>query len=186
MAEDDEAAATAFLTQVAGTADEDLNLTSAKFEWGTSKFVKGCASKADVSKLFIFAQRALELVEVKDQKGGWLKDLKSAVKGVAEVITAETEKLKTEISNFVVQFAKIMVRAAIRVPELIDDAPRSRSEAAEPPKAQREKASNGQESKTKPKAKISQGLTLNPFEYIEETLARKVRRARLEKKCMQR
>jgi len=180
MAEDEEAAATAFLTQVADTADVDLDLTSAKFEWGTSKFVKECATKADVSKLFIFAQRALDLVEGKEQKGEWLKDLKAAVKAVAEVTTAEKEKLKTEISNFVVQFGKIMARASIRVPEFIDDAPRSRAETAEPPKAQREKASNGQETKTKPKAKISQGLTLNPFEYTEETLARKVRRATLE------
>ena len=117
MAEDEEAAATAFLTQVAGgTADADLDLTSAKFEWGTSKFVKECATKADVSKLFIFAQRALDLVEGKDQKAEWLKDLKAAVKAVAEVTTAEKEKLKTEISNFVVQFGKIMARASIRVP----------------------------------------------------------------------
>jgi hypothetical protein len=168
------------LTQVADTADVDLDLTSAKFEWGTSKFVKECATKADVSKLFIFAQRALDLVEGKDQKAEWLKDLKAAVKAVAEVTTAEKEKLKTEISNFVVQFGKIMARASIRVPEFIDDAPRSRAETAEPPKAQREKASNGQETKTKPKAKISQGLTLNPFEYIEETLASKVRRTTVE------
>ena len=48
MAEDEEAAAAAFLTQVADTADVDLDLTSAKFEWGTSKFVKECATKADV------------------------------------------------------------------------------------------------------------------------------------------
>lgn len=90
-----------------------------------------CTTKTDISQLFIFAQRALALVNAEEQKATWLGELKGGVKAAAEIETKEAAKLKTETGNFLMLLGKTMARAPVAVPEDLKDAPMSRVQAAE-------------------------------------------------------
>ena len=144
----------------ASTAD----LTTEKvlrYEWMQSKHLSQCKRSTQVGQLCIFASKAK------------IADMTEIQRISAEIATAESDGKPALIKEFVEEYAEIMGNEGIQIPQKLTDKV-TRREMEDPEVTPTSTPVKKRRVERKQAAKMTAGLTVNPFNYLAQIKAKEV------------
>ena len=157
-----------FLLNFSQASAEQLEGASLRNEWLSSKHMLGMSSSMQVAQLVIFASKA------------GLKEMSELQRLSGIVAQADLTTKNAEIQKFKEEAATQLSAERVRVPERLQDPVKrlqlSESETDTPESTPKRKKIKRDKQQGKKPAKLSAGMTVNPFEFWKEMKREEVRK----------
>ena len=157
-----------FLLNFSQVSKEQLEGASLRNEWLSSKHMLGINRSMQVAQLVIFASKA------------GLKEMSELQRMSGVVAQADLTTKNAEIQKFKEEMATQLAAERVQVPERLQDRVKrvqpSESEVDTPESTPQKKKVKRDKQQDKRPAKLSAGMTVNPFEFWKEMKRAEVRK----------